>query len=104
MDDKQKEVLKHLTGGRLNDEEFADLTNYIETYLMPGKLPYTLTSFKKYAQIAGKIVRDGVGMQMFFRVDGKTYPASLVNCEVMDAYLHTSDEECLKRLEGPLDY
>lgn len=103
MLDKQKEMLRHLTGGRLSDEEFADLTNYIETYLMPGKLAYTLTNFKKYTQIAGKIVRDGVGMQMFFKVDGKTYPANYKNCEVMDAYLHTSDEKCLEQLEGQIE-
>lgn len=94
MNDKQKEVLKHLTGGRLNDEEFADLTNYIETYFVPKT-----EATKRLARISGVVLRNGAEVLVMFKVGAKLYPATDLNCGVMDNYLHTRDEQYLSQLE-----
>lgn len=94
MNDQQKGVLRHLTGGRLNDEEFKDFTNYIETYFMPK----TETT-KRLARVSGMILRNGAEVLVMFKVAGKLYPATDANCGVMDNYLHSRDEQYLKQLE-----
>ena len=94
MNEQQKNMLKHLTGGRLNDEEFADLTNYIETYFVPKA-----EATKRLARISSMVLRNGAEVLVMFKVGTKLYPATDLNCGVMDNYLHTRDEQYLKQLE-----
>jgi len=55
-------------------------------------------------KLAGKVIRDGAEVIIIFKVDGKLYPASDQNNELMDAYMHTGDEKYLAQLENELPF
>lgn len=50
--------------------------------------------------IAGKVIRDGKKVQLIFKVGNVYFPHTEHNGELIDAYLHTGDENYLDQLEG----
>lgn len=102
MNKQQKAALRHLTGNRLSDEEFADLTHYIETYL---SVPQTLSQdLRRIVHMNGKIVRSGAEVIIAFKIGDKLYPATKHNCELMDTYLHTGEKNYLNDLENEVGF
>lgn len=57
----------------------------------------------KLRQLSGKVVRDGAEILLVFKVAGKYYPATDFNSEIMDAYMHTGDEQYLSQLEAEME-
>lgn len=54
-------------------------------------------------QLSGKVVRKGAEILLVFKVSGKYYPATDYNCELMETYLHTGDENYLTKLENEME-
>ena len=53
--------------------------------------------------VTGKIIRDKAEVIIIFKVNGKCYPATANNRDIMDAYIHTGDEKYLTQLENELE-
>lgn len=54
-------------------------------------------------RMSGKVVRDGAEVIIIFKANGKYYPATDANSEVMDAYLHTGDPVYLSQFENEVE-
>ncbi len=53
--------------------------------------------------LSGKVLREGTEMLLIFRVNGKYYPATDFNCEIMDTWLHTGNKKYLDNLENEME-
>jgi hypothetical protein len=54
-------------------------------------------------QVNGRVVKHKDGkVEIIFKVDGKLYPHTERNGELMDAYLHTGDDTYLDQLESEI--
>lgn len=49
--------------------------------------------------IAGKIITIGAKRFPAYKVHGEYYPASRLNCELLETYLHTGNPHYLGKLE-----
>lgn len=53
--------------------------------------------------VTGRIIRDKAEVIIIFKVNGKCYPATTNNRDIMDAYIHTGDEKYLTQLENEME-
>lgn len=59
---------------------------------------------KKKRSIAGRALKVGDGVMLFFKVNGVLYQHNERNGELIDAYMHTGDESYLGQLEGGVPF
>lgn len=59
---------------------------------------------KKQRSIAGRALKVGDGVMLFFKVNGVLYQHNERNGELIDAYMHTGDESYLGKLEGGVPF
>lgn len=57
----------------------------------------------RMAQLVGKVWRKNAEVILVFKVDGKFYPATEENAELLETYLHTGDEFYLSGLTNELE-
>ena len=93
----QKELVGHLTGGRLNGEELTDLCNYIDSLLMPREdSEHTLIHFNHIApEIADEIV--------IFKIGTRYYPATKNNYSAFYAFCQTNESIYLAMFDGEVE-
>jgi hypothetical protein len=54
--------------------------------------------------VAGKVVLKDGAAELIFKVNGKLYPHTESNGEIIDQYLHTGDATVLDELEGEVPF
>lgn len=62
-----------------------------------------MAKLEDVVRMSGKVVREGAEVIIIFKVNGKYYPATNGNNEVMDAYLHTGDPIYLNQFENEVE-
>lgn len=61
------------------------------------------TTLKELVGFTGKVVREGAEVIIIFKVQGKYYPATQWNSEVMDTYMHTGEKALLNQFEDEVE-
>lgn len=62
------------------------------------------STLKHLVKVSGKVVREGAEVIIIFKVQGKYYPATDHNANVMDTYIHTGDKALLNQFENEVEF